>query len=211
MSLNYLLVARVQKNLQLGTPNQVGVEGSLKFTESFSWFESLWGLFSLDVWRFPFDSLRVILCRNRKTLQGFLWAFVLFRDILSLACLPFRQQPPGKCYRRQQWSAGKCKGESFHKENTYSALCFSTVSLCVSHVCQEQSGEISSLKVLIWYKSFGREFPESERALVKHWLDRWGRKELFPTKMGVSCGRLLKMSPILSHKGPDSMWPLMGV
>lgn len=36
MFLNYLLVARVQKNLQLGTPNQVGVEGSLKFKESFS-------------------------------------------------------------------------------------------------------------------------------------------------------------------------------
>lgn len=35
MFLNFL-VARVQKNLQLGTPNQVGVEGSLKFKESFS-------------------------------------------------------------------------------------------------------------------------------------------------------------------------------
>lgn len=221
MFLNYPLVARVQKNLQLGTPNQARVEGSLKFKEkafldlraSEGSSLRMFGCSEVSFWLLEDNSLQ-----EWKGPSGFSLGFCSFQRHLVPCWFAFQtaasremlQKATAICRERQGWELSQ--------ENTYSfcSLRLYSIFVCFTGASGAEWGnklfKSLNLAQIFWTRVF--------REKNKIWegfgetLNRQGsggEEGILPIKKGSELWKAMKMSPILSHKGPDSMWPLMGV
>lgn len=158
MPLKCLLMAGAQRPLGLVTRNQAGLKGDLNLKEALLGLSASEGA---SVWVFrgflltPGGYFSAAVERAFKVF----WELLFFSNACCpFACLSFRQQPPGKCYRQQQRICGEQQGWELSQENTHSFCSLLFYSILSGFKGEMWGNEL--FEVLFWHRSFGGEFSQ---------------------------------------------------